>query len=113
MIDALLLGLNLQTAHVHGGYERQTPGIYVVADNCATLGIYRNSVNRMSVVAGCTLGTTWSLTIGAVTGYGRLQPLAVPSVSLPLAGAWRARVEALPRPRGGSAALSLSLERWF
>lgn len=114
-----VVGLHLASAHSRGGYEAATVGMYVQHDGL-TAGVLRNSYGRMSAYAGWTLQTAdarWAVTVGAVTGYParRVSLLVAPSVRLPLAEGWAARLAYLPKPPqvGSSAALHLSIERAF
>lgn len=115
MFEALVIGAHLATASDHRGYETITPGLYLRADSCLTLGAYRNSVGSRSLYAGCTLQSgPWALTVGAVTGYGRpLAPLVVPSYRWAIGAHSSARIALIPAPPGGAAALHFAVERAF
>lgn len=85
-LSELLIGLHLATVHFNAApglaLQGQTPGIYVRFGSGATLGAYHNSVGTRSIYAAWT----WSqgglaVTTGLVSGYGKIQPLLVPSYS--------------------------------
>lgn len=107
-------GLHLATGHSRGGYESQTPGVYLRWNSGLTLGAYRNSDGRDSAYAAWTFSDRHdrlALTVGAVSGYGHgVKPLLAPSVRLPLTEHVSARLTVLPRYEKGSAAVHLSIE---
>lgn len=119
MLAATIIGLHLATAHAgNSALETATPGAYVQLAGGATFGAFRNSYGRGSAYAGYTWRTEdgrFALTAGAVTGYParRVLPLLTPSVQLPLAGGYAARLAWLPRqPQVGTAhGLHFALER--
>jgi hypothetical protein len=100
------------TAHVDGGYQWRTPGAYVDFHG-ATIAAFRNSMGRPSLMAGYTVGDTLAITVGAVAGYGKPMAFASASVAISLGRGRRLRLNALPRPKGGSAAINIALERTF
>jgi hypothetical protein len=114
--DFDLVGAHLASAHVRGGYEAATVGLYARGDDGLTVGALRNSERRLSFYAGRTWQTSdgrWAITVGAISGYRAavVSPLVVPSVQLPLGTATAVRLSLIPKPRaGGSAAAHLSLE---
>jgi hypothetical protein len=87
MLDGLIIGLHLISAHSVGGMEVVTPGIYAQAENGATAGTYRNSLGRRTVYAGWTMSQgNASLSLVGATGYsGNGIPKIAP---IPLAS-WR------------------------
>jgi hypothetical protein len=75
--ESVIVGIHLLSAHVpHSSDLREVnPGIYVRADGY-TLGVYQNSLSRISVYAGYTLETenkVFALTLGFLSGYQRVQ----------------------------------------
>lgn len=79
MIDfltGLTIGLHMVSAHVpaHEYQNNVNPGIYVRAENCATAGVFRNTLNRVSAYVGCTPEWDFGLvsaavTVGLASGY--------------------------------------------
>lgn len=116
MLESLVLGLHLATAHAAGGYESFNPGVYVVSPEGWTAGVLRNSERRTSVYGGMTFETAdrrWALTVGGITGYRKsVTPLLVPSVRVPVAGSFAARFSLLVPP-GQRPALHVGLEKSF
>lgn len=115
-----VVGLHLVSAHSRPGFEAANPGLYLKRDDGLTAGVLRNSYGRTSVYAGWTLETAdgrLALTVGAITGYPArsVSLLVAPSVRMPLAEGWAARVTFLPKPPkvGSASALHLSVERAF
>lgn len=111
------IGVHLGTRHSVAGLCDANPGLYVVLDDGATAGFYRNSECRLSVYAGRTWSTTgrvsFALTAGMVTGYRArpLTPLVVPSVALQLTPTATARLTYLPRAeKRGASGVHLSME---
>lgn len=100
---AAAIGLHLATWHDQPGFETATPGIYAVDTAGCTAGALRNSEGRASAYAGYTW--RWgpvALTAGAISGYGGIKPLVLPSVAIgPL------RIVAIPRLGNVSAAAGL------
>lgn len=121
MMDALIIGLHLATAHgpAPEGVQLQSfnPGVYVRAASGLTVGAFRNSHGRASVYGGWTWSTTdqrWSITAGAVTGYprARVLPLVVPSMRVGIADGWALRTSLLVNPaRDGAHGLHFGVER--
>lgn len=114
------VGLHLASAHSKAGYETGTLGVYVRRSDGLTAGVLRNSYGRLSMHAGWTFETgdrRFAITVGAITGYpaATVAPLVVPSVRIPLASPWAARLSLLPKPpqHGSATALHLSVERDF
>lgn len=71
-----VVGVHLFATHLgdmNPGARRtlETPGAYVVLENGATIGVYRNTLRRVSWQAGYTmdLGRGLSASAGLVTGY--------------------------------------------
>ena len=120
-MGALIIGLHLATAHfgapADAKFNDTNPGIYLRAENGMTVGAYRNSYGIGSAYVAKTWTTAdgrWSITAGGVTGYprARASPLLVPSVRLPIADGWAARIGYLPKPHSqGAHGLHMSLER--
>lgn len=115
-----VVGLHLASAHSRPGFEAANPGLYLKRDDGLTAGLLRNSYGRASLYAGWTLETTdgrLAVTVGAITGYPArsVSLLVAPSMHVPLAAGWGARLAVLPKPPipGGAAALHLSIERAF
>lgn len=138
------LGVHLVSAHfgapVAAYMNNTNPGLYWRGEGGLTAGAYRNSLGRMSLYLGHTLGTgPLQLTLGVVSGYQRkridgaefcpgvgwtnchthagnraaLAPLVAPSLRLPLPGAdtaGAARITWLPSKAGHAHAIHLSLE---
>ena len=76
-MSGLILGLHLLSLHVpHNADLREVnPGVYARMDGF-TAGAYANSIGRLSVYAGYTVETPdqrFALTVGAVSGYRRLE----------------------------------------
>lgn len=84
MIDGLILGLTLATAHVDRHYHDLTPGVYVRAANGATAGVVRDSYGRPAEYLGWSMGDRYAVTLGAIHGYPGpwARPLVVPSVRI-------------------------------
>lgn len=82
--DKLTVGAHVATYHFDRSlrYEEFNPGAYVMCDGL-TAGAYRNSMDAASAYVGETfeMGPV-DITLGVVTGYGKLAPLAVASVEL-------------------------------
>jgi hypothetical protein len=84
IIDGLVIGLHLVSAHSAPGMNDANPGIYVRTAGGATLGTYENSISGTNLNGNdgrrrtsVYLGWTWetpsqglALTLGAVNGYG-------------------------------------------
>lgn len=71
-----LIGIMVAATHfgnMNDGSERSllTPGVYVVAKNGITAGVYRNTLKRTSWQLGYTheLSGRWAVSGGLVTGY--------------------------------------------
>jgi len=80
---SLVIGLNIGTYHIdrNAGFQEFNPGVYATCDGWVA-GVYRNSVNRISVHAGkvFSIGPIES-EVGLVTGYPkRVMPFVIPSV---------------------------------
>jgi hypothetical protein len=112
------MGVHIATSH-HGNDELNSsnPGVYVRHESCATAGAFRNSYDRWSAYAGCSWQTSnkvFGLTVGAVTGYpaARVMALVVPSVRMPIAGGFAARISYIPKPikSGTASGFHLSIE---
>src|SRR5690349_1283907 len=107
--ESLILGAHLATWH----FDRSRPtnpvnvGVYASCDDWLT-GVYRNSLWATSVYAA----RVWHLgpidvATGAVSGYGGVRPMLVPSVRL----GEHVRVSWLPPSRfSGEGGVHLSLE---
>jgi hypothetical protein len=74
--EVSIVGLMLASTHLgpmNVGAERTllTPGAYVVMRNGITVGAYRNTLKRTSILAGYThqLDGRVSLSAGVITGY--------------------------------------------
>jgi hypothetical protein len=98
--QACSVGLHLATHHMGNSYEDASPSAPTVERtkkplrsanpgiwaDCSgyTAGTYLNSVSRSTVYAGYTvrIGLV-DITTGLATGYGKPQPIAVPSIGLP------------------------------
>lgn len=120
VLQGMVIGLHLLTAHTAGGMEPMNPGLYVRMPAGFTAGAYRNSEGCGSAYAGWTVETAdrrFALTVGGVTGYrgSKLSPLVVPSVRVGLTRHASLRVAYLPKPPryGRSAGLHFSIERGF
>ncbi len=93
-------------------YNNQNGGVYYVADSGFTVGTYKNSYYHTTVYAGWTLygpslgpvgtGLTAILATGYSRniGYGRLRPMAMPSLSVSLPADFRIRYTAAPAKKG-------------
>jgi hypothetical protein len=82
MID---IGLHLESVHDRQGLNDFNPGIYAIAENGATLGVYKNSVNKTSMYVGQTFKPygTLRITAGVISGYhNEVKPFAIPSVDV-------------------------------
>jgi len=82
--DVVRYGVHMGTYHFDRAhrYNEFNPGAYVIADG-HTAGAYINSARRVSVYLGETIERgRWAVTLGAVSGYGKLAPLALVSVKL-------------------------------
>lgn len=98
MVGELILGLHLLTWHSAPGFKSETFGMYVRSPDGWTAGGYNNSIGARSLYAGKTFETDsrrFALTVGIVTGYRRVMPMAVPSVRLD-AGSFAIRVALIP-----------------
>lgn len=94
--NAWILTLHLLTLHESPDMHTATPGVSLTVPSGATLGTFRNSLGRRSVMLGYTAQTEdarWGVTAGAVSGYSyhnqdglhhRWVPLVVPSYRVPL-----------------------------
>lgn len=121
MMDALIIGLHLVTAHgpAPEGVQLQgfTPGVYVRDASGLTVGGFRNSHGRASFYGGWTWSTAdqrWSITVGGVSGYPRapLLPLIVPSLRVKVAEGFAVRASFLVNPtKDGAHGVNLSIER--
>ena len=123
-MNGWILGLHLFSAHVghvDPGMELRwvTPGLYVVAPNGATVGAYRNSIDRDTVYAGWTWHTGWNtrlfnditLTAGAATGYTEARVVPLVAVSGTVGGGpYAPRVLWVPHR---TQPISLAIERRF
>ena len=127
-----VVGLHLVSAHIpnKSWTNNYNPGIYVKADNGLTVGVYYNTLSRVSVYAGYTLEAwPFALVLGATSGYkkhlspgggmrgtsnGYLSLMLAPSVKLPVE-AWGVspRLSFVPRIGSGSSVFHLSVERAF
>jgi hypothetical protein len=116
---AQAVGLHLGSIHERAGFNNVNPGAYVRDAEGWTVGVYRNSVRRVSLYGGRTWespawhGLSAAVTVGVVTGYtDTVTALLVPSVVF-TAHRTALRVGIVPRPPtdGGSAALHLMIER--
>ncbi len=122
MLENLIVGLNLYTAHFDEskGFNNVNPGIYVsyrmpVCD--PVLGVYRNSERTTSVFAACRISRgIFRLDVGVVGGYASrsINPLIIPSVAIPLQslglGKTSLNVGVIPIKDGG---VHFSIERGF
>lgn len=111
--DVDRIGVHLGTVHNGAGFEDVNPGMYVVWDNGATVGAYRNSEGAGSAYAGWTWGKGLvSLTAMAVTGYQRapIVPGLVPSIRVPLGDRSAARVSFILAPEKRARAVHFSME---
>lgn len=86
---AQTVGINLVTAHTHGGFRSWTPGAYVRTNSGVTAGVLRNSFGRTSLHLSQTwavsaLGLPVDLQAGGITGYraAPVIPLLTASVRL-------------------------------
>jgi len=108
-LAAITIGVHLATAHTRSGFEPINPGVYVVADGW-TAGALRNSRGVASVYGGYTFETEdrrFALTVGAISGYGGVRPLVVPSVQF---DGWR--LSLIAKPRGGKRVHDASRPGW-
>lgn len=91
--EATTFGLHVGSAHdANSGLNSSTPGLFMIADNGATVGGLRNSYGRTSYYLGYThewnkegqLGA--GMTIGGITGYPccKYMPIVVPQAVLRL-----------------------------
>jgi hypothetical protein len=94
------IGLHIGSHHMPAkNYNNRNPGLYYRTDEGWTAGLYRNSLKKDSVYAGYT----WKfgaldVTTAGVTGYFHaVQPLLVPSVSLPSVYGITPRIAYIPR----------------
>lgn len=94
------LGAHIGSHHMPAkNYNNSNPGLYYRNDEGWTAGFYRNSLKKDSVYAGYT----WKfgaldVTTAGVTGYfHKVQPLLVPSVSLPSVYGVTPRIAYIPR----------------
>jgi len=81
------MGVHLASVHVpdNGRVNNTNPGAFVRFDNGFTAGGYHNSLRKTSVYAGYTAERgVFGLTVGAVTGYGNLKPLAALHIKSPV-----------------------------
>lgn len=90
ILDGLVIGLHLVSAHSAPGMHDSNTGIYARTAGGATIGVYENSISgtylngndgrrRMSTYLGWTWETSggaFGLTLGAVNGYGRDEELS-------------------------------------
>jgi hypothetical protein len=84
-ITIMDIGIHIASLHDQQGFNNFNPGAYVVADSGATIGFYKNSVNKTSVYAGQTFRPfgTLLITAGVVSGYrNSLSPFVIPSVDI-------------------------------
>jgi len=118
ILDGVVLGLHLATAHF-GGHDLNAvnPGVYVRHESGATAGTFRNSYRRQSAYAGWTFetpGRGLALTVGAITGYpaAKVMPMVAPSARLPLSSSGALRLAYIPKPlkSGTASGLHLSVE---
>lgn len=114
MICAALVavGLHVATWHSYGHFNNVNPGVYAECSNGLTVGTYENSVFKQSVY----VGKTWTdatdhfeLTAGAITGYGGVKPLLVPSIKFHVTEHSAFRLSLL-KPPWGPTAVHFSLE---
>lgn len=138
---AQTFGLHLVSVHVPARAQQNNvnPGIYVMTENGFTAGVYRNTLNRISVYAGITAEAgPFAITLGASTGYQRrritvdcgdrklincweeegssnafLQPFLSPSVRLPEVFGATPRLSYIPGIGNSTSVLHLSVERRF
>lgn len=104
-------------------YNNKNFGMYFVADSGLTVGAYKNSYYHTTAYAGWTFygpsvgpvgtGLTAILATGYSRniGYGKLRPMAMPSVSMDLPAGMRVRYTAAPAKKGFFQ--HLTIERGF
>jgi hypothetical protein len=111
LLEGLIIGAHLVSAHSAGGLNAHTPGLYLRMPAGFTAGFYENSISRTALAgqeAGARrisryVGWTWqthsgryALTLGAVDGYGRPeQETCRPNTAPPIA---TASSQAVPSP---------------
>ncbi len=120
ILDGLVIGLHLVSAHSAAGMNDNNTGIYARTSAGATLGVYENSISgtklngndgrrRMSAYLGWTWETSGqrlALTLGTVNGYGRdEQRTCVPDKAPPLA-----KAQAGAQATGGTGCSSYSYQ---
>lgn len=124
LLNGIVLGLHLATAHSAPGFENANPGVYLRAESGFTAGAYRNSYGRASAYLGWTFESgdflgqrRFALTVGAVTGYPAraVSALLVPSVRFGLVDDVSLRLAFIPKPPeiGAAYGLHLSIENQF
>jgi len=126
-IDVRAVGVHVASKHwPQAEWNNSNPGLYVMADvkgpafltGTYAAGTYFNSERKQSVYVARVFNVVGPLdvAIGAITGYKRasVMPLVAPSVKLPIAYGFAARVFVLPKvePNGAWVA-HLAVERSF
>lgn len=126
MLEGLILGAHLATAHIGpdaGELNSFNPGVYVSSQESGwTAGYYHNSIRRGSFYVGRTFNVygNWDVTVGGVTGYYKMPvaPLLVPSYKVrlgdidPSLDKTYLRIGILPKPRThGSGGIHFSIEQ--
>jgi hypothetical protein len=79
--NAATFGLHLGTYHFERQYNFNefNPGVYVEHNKIVT-GAYLNSLQKVSIYSGYKLEISKiDVILGAVTGYGGIKPMVVPS----------------------------------
>lgn len=123
-MNGWILGVHLLTTHLgdldpDANMRRFTAGLYAVAPGGATVGAYRNSINRDTVYGGWTWRTGLNvgpltditLTLAAATGYPDARVVPLVAAAAALGGSpYAPRVLWIPHR---TQPVSLALERRF
>lgn len=138
---AQTFGLNTVSLHVPRGPDQNNvnPGVYARFDNGLTLGTYRNTWRRQSLLIAYQydFNATFGLLIGAVSGYqkrievipcqtacyepathttgfshGYFTPVLAPTIAFPAFHGFTPRMTFIPGV-GGSSVFHLSVEKSF
>jgi hypothetical protein len=118
LLNGLVLGVHLVSAHSTGGANNDNPGLYLRTEAGLTAGYYWNSKDRVTSYAGWTWQSesrTWSVSLVAASGYGNDDPAAGPrmprivalpmfSARVPLGRDAAVRFGYVPKPPGSDAA---------